>query len=93
MILLYVVNVIFLGVITRVLMGREQQDHPSSPSIVVDELEKEECALCGMSETLAGDLKPAMGKGICWACRQTIVEQEGFEGQAFPPPRSQANAR
>jgi len=43
------------------------------------------CVLCGATEAITGVLKPAFGdKCICWACRQEIVEQEGFVGEQIP---------
>jgi hypothetical protein len=56
-----------------------EEEHPVSVE------QKKRCVLCGVSEILAGELRPALGERcLCWACRQEIVEQEGFAGEVSP---------
>lgn len=45
------------------------------------------CAVCGMEESLAR-LTPVMGdRHLCWACRQEVVDQEGFAGERIDGAR------
>ena len=89
---LEVFNTLLLGCLfyamTRVWRApRESEEISLTPEedALASADEKKRCVLCGVSEVLTGPLKPAFGdKRICWACRQEIVEQEGFAGEISP---------